>query len=113
MSKLTCKICLKEGMELEINTLEYILYFVTDLKRIELQSQVTKFWRHQRDKPDTYLATVEAVYYFLREYHQHYVSQQYEGQYDNLLFLFCFMYKKIKRLYDGGKELKAYKKKSE
>ncbi len=38
------------------------------------------------------------------------MDTKYEGQYDNLLFFFCFMYQKIKGLYDGGKSLKAYNK---
>jgi hypothetical protein len=31
------------------------------------------FWRHQR-KTDDHLATIEAIYYFLREYHETYLS---------------------------------------
>ncbi|CAH1775502.1 unnamed protein product [Owenia fusiformis] len=78
------------------------------LQCIELKSRETKFWRHQKDKPRTYLATIEAIYYFLLEYHQSFVPSEYIGQYDDLLFFFVFMYGKIKELYDGGKQLKAY-----
>ncbi|XP_013390514.1 DTW domain-containing protein 1-like [Lingula anatina] len=80
------------------------------LRCIELKKHKTKFWRHQRNKPDTYLATVEAIYYFLREYHDLFVDAEYNGQYDNMLFFFAFMYQKIKNLFDGGKNLKAYQK---
>jgi len=76
---------------------------------VELKSEKTKFWRHQKDIPDTYLSTVEAIYYFLREFHEHFVKEPYEGSYDNLLFFFTFMYKKIRHMYDGGEHLKAYK----
>ena len=80
------------------------------LQRVEIKTQKTKFWRHQRDKPETYLATIEAIYYFITEYHDLFLRSEHLGQYDNLLFFFCFMYEKIKHLYDGGKKLKAYNK---
>lgn len=83
---------------------------LSDLTRIELKSQLTKFWRHQKDKPDTYLATIEAIYYFFREFHSTFISSDYDGCYDNLLFLFAFMYNKIKGFYGGRKELMAYQK---
>ncbi|KAI0241743.1 DTW domain-containing protein 1 [Lamellibrachia satsuma] len=80
------------------------------LQRIELKSRETKFWRHQKDKPRTYLATIEAIYYFICDYHEYVMPTVYQGEYDNLLFLFCFMYQKIRHLFDGGKHLKAYTK---
>ena len=98
--------CVRQG----IFTCISFPYFVLGLQRVEIKTQKTKFWRHQRDKPDTYLATIEAIYYFIVEYHDIFVKTRYEGQYDNLLFFFCFMYHKIKHLYDGGKKLKAYNK---
>ncbi len=82
------------------------------LQRVEIKTQKTKFWRHQHEKPDTYLATIEAIYYFVVEFHKLFLRSEYVGEYDNLLFFFCFMYNKIKGLYDGGKYLKAYSKKS-
>ncbi|KAJ6664094.1 hypothetical protein lerEdw1_008309 [Lerista edwardsae] len=66
------------------------------LLQIELKSRKTCFWRHQKGKPDTYLSTIEAIYYFLVEYHKELLKEKYEGQYDNLLFFFSFMYKLIK-----------------
>ena len=94
------------------NIIMYVSIVFSGLKQVELKTQKTKFWRHQRDKPETYLATIEAIYYFLREYHEYFVKSDYIGQYDNLLFFFCFLYQKIKCLYDGGKKIKAYPKKS-
>lgn len=32
---------------------------------------VVDFFRPQRNKPDTCLATIEAIYYFFKEYEQH------------------------------------------
>lgn len=83
------------------------------LQCLELKQQETKFWRHQKDIPNTYLSTIEAIYYFLREYHEHFIENKYNGEYDNLLFFFTYMYRKIRTLYDGGNDLKAYKKRLE
>uniref|UniRef100_A0A8D2Q495 tRNA-uridine aminocarboxypropyltransferase 1 n=2 Tax=Varanus komodoensis TaxID=61221 RepID=A0A8D2Q495_VARKO len=66
------------------------------LLQIELKSRKTCFWRHQKGKPDTYLSTIEAIYYFLVDYHKAFLEEKYEGQYDNLLFFFSFMYRLIK-----------------
>ncbi|KAF9109005.1 DTW domain-containing protein 1 [Mortierella sp. AM989] len=43
------------------------------MKRVTIAPHDTLFWRHQR-KPDDHLATIEAIYYFLREYHETYLS---------------------------------------
>ncbi|KFQ26494.1 PREDICTED: DTW domain-containing protein 1 [Merops nubicus] len=66
------------------------------LLQIELKTRKTCFWRHQKGKPDTYLSTIEAIYYFLVDYHQEISNENYKGQYDNLLFFFTFMYTLIK-----------------
>ncbi|XP_033732980.1 DTW domain-containing protein 1-like isoform X1 [Pecten maximus] len=76
---------------------------------IELKTRHSNFWRHQKDIPSTYLSTIEAIYYFLRDYHDVFVARdEYDGRYDNLLFFFTFMYSKIRNMYNGGKNLKAY-----
>ena len=65
-----------------------------------LPSHTSVFWRHQRGKPDTYLATIEAIYYFLVEfYHLAYPDETYKGQYDNLLFFFKHTYFLLKDVY--------------
>ncbi|NXJ14234.1 DTWD1 protein, partial [Odontophorus gujanensis] len=66
------------------------------LLQIELKTRKTCFWRHQKGKPDTYLSTIEAIYYFFVDYHQEILKENYKGQYDNLLFFFSFMYTLIK-----------------
>lgn len=73
-----------------------ILVFLTGLLQIELKTRKTCFWRHQKGKPDTYLSTIEAIYYFLVDYHQEILKENYKGQYDNLLFFFSFMHTLIK-----------------
>ncbi|XP_028563096.2 tRNA-uridine aminocarboxypropyltransferase 1 isoform X2 [Podarcis muralis] len=74
------------------------------LLQIELKSRKTCFWRHQKGKPETYLSTIEAIYYFLVDYHKEFLKEKYEGQYDNLLFFFSFMYKLIKNAKSAGKD---------
>lgn len=79
-----------------------------DMTCIQLKSRETKFWRHQKDNPATYLSTIEAVYYLVRDYHELFMEDtSYNGEYDNLLFFFSFMYQKIRTMYDGGKKLKS------
>ncbi|KAF9188160.1 DTW domain-containing protein 1 [Haplosporangium sp. Z 767] len=43
------------------------------MKRVTIAPHETLFWRHQRKSSD-HLATIEAIYYFLREYHETYLS---------------------------------------
>ncbi|KAM6425856.1 tRNA-uridine aminocarboxypropyltransferase 1 isoform 1-T1 [Liasis olivaceus] len=72
------------------------------LLQIELKSRKTCFWRHQKGKPETYLSTIEAIYYFLVDYHKEVLKEKYDGQYDNLLFFFSFMYKLIRNAKDSA-----------
>ncbi|KAL6479584.1 hypothetical protein MHYP_G00130170 [Metynnis hypsauchen] len=74
------------------------------LPQVELKSRKTCFWRHQRGSPDTYLATIEAIYYFLKDFHVHCLLSEYRGEYDNLLFFYSFLHKLInKAKRDAGK----------
>ncbi|XP_074090816.1 tRNA-uridine aminocarboxypropyltransferase 1 [Macrotis lagotis] len=66
------------------------------LLQVELKKRKTCFWRHQKGKPDTFLSTIEAIYYFLVDYHTAILKEKYKGQYDNLMFFFSFMYQLIK-----------------
>uniref|UniRef100_A0A8C2YSU9 tRNA-uridine aminocarboxypropyltransferase 1 n=1 Tax=Chinchilla lanigera TaxID=34839 RepID=A0A8C2YSU9_CHILA len=38
------------------------------LLQVELKTRKTCFWRHQKGKPDTFLSTIEAIYYFLGQH---------------------------------------------
>jgi len=58
------------------------------LQCVELTRRQTLFWRYQKGKPNTYLATIEAIYYFVLDVHRNLLKQDYYGQYDNLLFFF-------------------------
>ncbi|XP_051896612.1 tRNA-uridine aminocarboxypropyltransferase 1 isoform X2 [Pristis pectinata] len=68
-----------------------------ELLHVELRTQKTHFWRNQKGKPDTYLATIEAIYYFLVDYHRLLLKEKYNGEYDNLLFFYSFMYRLINK----------------
>ncbi|XP_006831929.1 PREDICTED: DTW domain-containing protein 1 [Chrysochloris asiatica] len=72
------------------------------LLQVELKSRKTCFWRHQKGKPDTFLSTIEAIYYFLVDYHTDLLKEKYVGQYDNLLFFYSFMYQLIKNAKCSG-----------
>ncbi|ESO86453.1 hypothetical protein LOTGIDRAFT_129117 [Lottia gigantea] len=82
-----------------------------DINRVEIKLRKTKFWRTQDGNPDEYLSTIEAIYYFLTDYHGLCINPIYSNEYDNLLFFFCFNYNKIRQASGGGKTIKAYSKK--
>lgn len=62
------------------------------LVQVELKTRKTCFWRRQKGKPDSYLATIEAIYYFLQDFHRHGLAREYGGEYDNLLFFYTFLH---------------------
>ncbi|XP_012525352.1 tRNA-uridine aminocarboxypropyltransferase 1 isoform X2 [Monomorium pharaonis] len=109
-----------------------------ELRCVVLKSRISQFWRHQKKSPRWYLATIEAIHQFLVELHtcalgvdEDYnkcdalvtsyldrniinsdnieIMQKYNGQYDNLLYFFKFMYDKIHSMYNHNK-LQAYKR---
>jgi len=77
------------------------------LPTVKISSRNTIFWRYQKGKPKDFLATIEAIYYFLVDFHNIALRKSYLGEYDNILFLFKFMYEKIHELYDHN-SLRAY-----
>eukprot|EP00041_Stephanoeca_diplocostata_P028189 m.789806 g.789806 ORF g.789806 m.789806 type:complete len:238 (-) comp23325_c0_seq4:1956-2669(-) len=70
---------------------------LSSLKTVKISAEKTMFWRPQLGKPDTCLATIEAIYYFLREYAtaRECLNNTYDGRYDNMLFWFEHQYKLI------------------
>uniref|UniRef100_A0A673ZWR4 tRNA-uridine aminocarboxypropyltransferase 1 n=1 Tax=Salmo trutta TaxID=8032 RepID=A0A673ZWR4_SALTR len=62
-----------------------------------LKTRKTCFWRHQKGSPDTYLATIEAVYYFLKDYQELCLRQEYTRQYDNLMYFYCYLHTLINK----------------
>lgn len=117
-----------------------------DLTTLIIQNRITKFWRpNQKDHPDWFLATIEAIHQFLFEFHVYawgieksyfenslkdlklistdWIPKEkiietpendkeksllpYNGQYDNLLYYFSFVYSlvhsKVKKFIDEDK----------
>lgn len=68
-----------------------------DLLQVELKMRKTCFWRRQKGKPDTYLATIEAIYYFLKDFHEHCLDEGYDGEYDNLLFFYSYLHSVVNK----------------
>ncbi|CAG4923511.1 unnamed protein product [Colias eurytheme] len=103
------------------------------IPKVVLQNRVSQFWRHQKGSPRWYLSTVEALHQFLLELHicawgcdvgytteltinspvhseePHSQCIPYNGQYDNLLFFFKFMYEKLHSIYKH-EDMLAYKR---
>ncbi|KAJ0181256.1 hypothetical protein K1T71_003341 [Dendrolimus kikuchii] len=104
------------------------------LPKIVLQTRASQFWRHQRGSPRWYLSTIEALHQLMLELHLcawgrnevykshltlHYPTHAseelhpqctpYNGEYDNLLFFFKYMYEKLHSLYKH-EDLLAYKR---
>ncbi|XP_077375477.1 tRNA-uridine aminocarboxypropyltransferase 1 isoform X2 [Festucalex cinctus] len=81
-----------------------------DLLRVELTTRKTCFWRSQRGKPDTYLATIEAIYYFLKDFHEQCLAQEYSGEYDNLLFFYSYLHTVVNKSREADKKEAEEKK---
>ncbi|KNH08458.1 DTW domain containing 1 [Perkinsela sp. CCAP 1560/4] len=70
---------------------------------VTLQDYATLFWRFQSEG-EGHLSTIEAIYYFFREFHQVRNEQAgesnaYDGRYDDMLFLFVHQYLTIQSHY--------------
>lgn len=80
---------------------------------MKIQTEKTVFWRYQRIS-ETNLATIEALYYFFRDYDVNMNCggdySKYDGKYDNLLYYYVFNYKLIQYEYTEGssKEKKQF-----
>uniref|UniRef100_A0A914RBI5 tRNA-uridine aminocarboxypropyltransferase 1 n=1 Tax=Parascaris equorum TaxID=6256 RepID=A0A914RBI5_PAREQ len=68
-----------------------ILPQIEELQTVVLKSYKTQYWRPQ------HLATIEAIYYAIREAFEASTSQPYEGQFDDLLFWFFYFRSKRRR----------------
>ncbi|XP_053601415.1 tRNA-uridine aminocarboxypropyltransferase 1 [Plodia interpunctella] len=104
------------------------------MPKIVLQNRASQFWRHQRGSPRWYLSTIEALHQLMLELHisawglctqysseltlqypvhnsdeDHAQCKPYNGQYDNLMYFFKFMYEKLHILYKHD-DLLAYKR---
>lgn len=70
---------------------------INSLRSVVLQNRLSQFWRHQKDSPRWYLATIEAIHQFLIELHINAwgIDETYTG-FENLglnMSSFCDKYK--------------------
>lgn len=73
------------------------------LRRIKINPNLrTVFWRYQ-DLGEHCLSTIEAIYYFMREFQETKNNRNleivYDGRFDNLLYFFSFFYHLIQSSY--------------
>jgi hypothetical protein len=78
---------------------------VTSLKKVVIQTEKTAFWRYQRIS-ETNLSTIEALYFFFRDYHTNLECggdyAKYDGKYDNILYYYVYNYWLIQKVYTEG-----------
>lgn len=83
------------------------------LRRIKINPNLrTVFWRYQ-DLGEHCLSTIEAIYYFMREFQEARDNDTdktdaavYDGRFDNLLYFFSFFYHLIQKSYISNPERK-------
>lgn len=78
------------------------------LRRIKINPNLkTVFWRYQ-DLGQHCLSTIEAIYYFMREFQEASDANStcYDGRFDNLLYFFSFFYHLIQRSYINNPDRK-------
>ncbi|CAG8468650.1 6198_t:CDS:2 [Paraglomus occultum] len=86
-----------------------ILKYTTALssfRKVTLHPRKTMFWRYQ-NRSENYLATIEAIYYFLVEYREK-DKGEYNGEFDNLLWWYKYFYELIQGVYRGDPEGKRF-----
>jgi DTW domain-containing protein YfiP len=72
---------------------------VEHLQHVRLKDYETSFWRYQRkgkEKDTSKLSSIEAIYYFYKEYIE-IVEGSYDGRVDDLLYIFKGMKKLIEQ----------------
>lgn len=73
------------------------------LRHVKIRAARTAFWRYQNHGQD-HLATVEALYWFMREFAAAQSGAPYAGQFDNLLWYFSFNYTLIQEHYNSRRD---------
>lgn len=67
---------------------------IKNIPTVKLGDQNTVYWRHNDEMPFTYLATIEAIYSFLKVSHE-LVYGDYDNRYDDLLYFYSYFYKLV------------------
>ncbi|KAH7831511.1 putative DTW domain [Monocercomonoides exilis] len=76
---------------------------ITALQKVKIKDHRTLFWRYQHEGPE-FLATIEAIYYFFKEFWMTTHKGEYNGELDNLLYYYAFQYEQIQSVYVEDKE---------
>ena len=71
---------------------------IQHLPRAVISSHDTIFWRYQNIST-TCLSSIEAIYYFYKEYAM-VMNGSYNGEYDDLLFFFTHIYRRVQDYYN-------------
>ncbi|CAG9314955.1 unnamed protein product [Blepharisma stoltei] len=76
---------------------------LSSMPMIKLETHITTFWRYQSESKHS-LATIEAVYYFLVDFHREMFKrglweQDYAGEYDNVLWYYAFHYNLVQKVH--------------
>ena len=89
---------------------------IAKLKMVKIQTEKTVFWRYQTGELDTSLATIEALYFFFRDYEvalncPNRSYDEYKGTFDNILWFYAFNFKLIQDEYTkGSKQDKTFRR---
>lgn len=81
---------------------------IKNMKMVKIQTEKTVFWRYQTGCQDTSLATIEALYFFFRDYevalncNKDY--SKYNRKWDDLLWFYAYNYNLIQQAYTTGKK---------
>lgn len=70
------------------------------MKKAVINTEKTLFWRYQK-LSDKNLATIEALYFFIRDY-MNVMEGEYDGRFDDLLYYFSFNYAIVQNEYKQG-----------
>lgn len=76
---------------------------VGNLKAVVINTQKTIFWRYQKGITDKNLSTIEAMYFFLRDYVKT-TQSEYNNEYDDLLYFYAYNYALIQNEYIKGQK---------
>lgn len=79
---------------------------LSKLPRVRIPDKKTLFWRPQKGKPDTFLATIESIYYFVKEFSQVYGCESNDSNLDDILYFFMFFYSQLKERPSNSNNLK-------
>eukprot|EP01029_Cantina_marsupialis_P028983 TRINITY_DN778304_c0_g1_i1.p1 TRINITY_DN778304_c0_g1~~TRINITY_DN778304_c0_g1_i1.p1 ORF type:complete len:248 (-),score=48.25 TRINITY_DN778304_c0_g1_i1:68-811(-) len=72
------------------------------LPKVAIRKYKTLFWRYQTGFDETYLATIEAMFFFLKELLEA-KNGKYNHEIDDLMFYYDMMYEIIQNRYQSGK----------